>query len=280
MRRREFIKAIAGSSASWPFAAGAQQLKMPVVGLLRSASFTNATRLVRGFREGLKEAGFVEGQNVTIEFSSAENQPNRLPALAADLIRQPVAAIVCNTIAARAAEAATTTIPIVFVTGGDPVRQELVASLSRTGSNVTGVVFFTGVLGSKRLDLLRQIVPKATTIGMLVSPNSPPTEEERRDVQAAAQAIGQQLIILDVRSTRDVETALQTFVQHGAGAVLVGTGVFFFPQSRANCRTGGSLCAAGNLYSARVCRSWRPDELRGQHCRRLSPSRHLRRPDS
>ena len=178
------------------------------------------------FRQGLKEAGFVEGQNVAIEFRSAEDQPDRLPALAADLIRRPVAVIVGNTTSALAAKAATTTVPIVFATGGDPVSDGLVASLNRPGGNVTGVSFFSGVLGAKRLELLRQLVPKATTIAVLVNPNNPNTEAERRDVQAAAQAIGQQLIILDVSSDRDIETAFATFVQRGAGALLVGTGAF------------------------------------------------------
>ena len=144
----------------------------------------------------------------------------------ADLIRRPVAVIVGDSNAAHAAKAATTTMPIVFATGGDPVRDGLVASLNRPGGNVTGVVFFTGVLGAKRLELLRQLVPKATTIAVLVNPKFLDTEAERRDVQAAAQAIGQQLIILDVSSERDIETAFATFVQRGAGALLVGTGPF------------------------------------------------------
>jgi putative ABC transport system substrate-binding protein len=181
---------------------------------------------VTAFRQGLKEAGFVEGQNVAIEYRSADNQLDRLPALVTDLIRQQVAVIVGNTPAALAAKAATTTVPIVFAGGGDPIREGLVASLNRPGGNVTGVSFFSGVLGAKRLELLRQVVPRATTIAMLVNPNNPVTEAERIDVQAAAQAIGQQLVIFDVSSERDIETAFATFVQQGAGALLVGTGGF------------------------------------------------------
>jgi putative ABC transport system substrate-binding protein len=186
---------------------------------------------VTAFRQGLKEAGFVEGQNVAIEYRSADNQPDRLPALVTDLIRQPVAVIVGNTDSAIAAKAATTTVPIVFATGSDPVRDGLVASLNRPGGNVTGVSFFSGVLGAKRLELLRQMVPRAKIIAMLVNPNTPLTEAERRDVQAAAQAIGQQLIIVDANNERDIETAFATFVQRGAGALLVGSGGFLcFPS--------------------------------------------------
>jgi putative ABC transport system substrate-binding protein len=225
MRRREFVTLL-GGAAAWPLAARAQQPAMPVIGFLRSASFANVSHFVTAFRRGLKEAGFVEGQNVTIEFRSAEDRPDRLPALATDLIRRPVAVIVGDIISAIAAQAATTTVPIVFATGADPVTEGLVASLNRPGGNVTGVVFFNAVLGAKRLELLRQLVPKVTTNGVLVYPNNPSTEAERRDVQAAAQAVGQQLIILDVSNDRDIETAFTTIVQRGAGALLVGTGAF------------------------------------------------------
>jgi putative ABC transport system substrate-binding protein len=225
MRRREFITLL-GSAAAWPIAAGAQQPAMPLIGFLRSTSLADATHLVTALRLGLKEAGFVEGQNVAVEFSSGENQPDRWPTLVADLIRRAVAVIVGNTPAALAAKAATSTVPIVFATGGDPVRDGLVASLNRPGGNVTGVHFFLAVLGAKRLELLRQLVPKAGTIAMLVNPSSPNPEAERRDVQATAQAIGQQLIILDVSSDRDIEAAVATFVQRGAGALFVGSGAF------------------------------------------------------
>ena len=206
--------------------ARAQPPTIPVVVFVRDTSLAPFAHLVTAFRQGLKEAGFVEGQNVTVELRSADGQPDRLPALVADLLRQPVAVIVGNLNSALAAKAATTTVPIVFATGGDPVALGLVASLNRPGGNVTGVNFFFGVLGAKRLDLLRQSVPRATTIGMLVNPGNPNTEAERRDVQSAAQSIGQQLVILDVRSDRDIETAFATLVQRGAGALLVGSGGF------------------------------------------------------
>jgi putative tryptophan/tyrosine transport system substrate-binding protein len=148
-------------------------------------------------RQGLKEAGFVEGQNVAIEYRSAEDQAHRLPALVVDLVRQQVALIVGNTLSALAAKAATTTIPIVFVTGGDPVMQGFVPSLNRPGGNMTGVSFLTSASGTKRLELLRQLMPKTAAIAELVNPNLPQAESERRDVQAAAHAIGQELIVVE-----------------------------------------------------------------------------------
>jgi ABC-type uncharacterized transport system substrate-binding protein len=228
MRRREFIKLIGGAATVWPLAARAQQSAMPVVGFLRNTSLADSTHFVTAFRQGLKAAGFVEGQNVAVEYRWGENQSNRLPALVADLINRPVAVLVGTGTAARAAKAATTTIPIVFATGGDPVQDGLVTSLNRPGGNVTGVTFLTGVLGAKRLELLRELVPNTTTFAVLVNPNSPETEAERRDLQAAARAIGQQLLILDVSNERDIEPIFATFVQRGAGAVLIGAGSFLF----------------------------------------------------
>ena len=229
MNRREFITLIGGAAAApvlSPLAAGAQQPAMPVVGFLRSTSLAPFQNLVVAFGQGLKEAGFVEGQNVAIEYRYADNQIDRLPALLADLISRRVAAIVVNNGAAAAAKAATTTIPIVLAVGGDPVRDGLVASLNRPGGNITGVSFLGGQLGSKRLELLHQLVPKATTMGMLVDPGSPETEAEQKSVQAAAQGMGLQLIILDIRSDGDVQAAFATLVQRGAGAVLMGPGAF------------------------------------------------------
>jgi putative ABC transport system substrate-binding protein len=224
MKRRDLIT-LFGGAVILPLAANAQQ---PVIGFLRSPSLADATHVVTAFRQGLKEAGFVEGQNVAIEYRSAENDRDKLTALVSDFTRRPVAVIVGDNPSALAAKAATTTVPIVFATGGDPVTDGLVASLNRPGGNVTGVTFFAGVLGAKRLELLRQLVPNATTIGVLVNPITTESEAERRDAQAAAQAIGQQLLILHVRSDRDIETAFATFVQREAGALLVGTGGFMF----------------------------------------------------
>jgi putative ABC transport system substrate-binding protein len=226
MRRREFFTLVGGAAATLPLAVRAQQPAMPTVGFLRSSTFADVPHWVAAFRQGLKEAGFIEGQNVAIEYRSAENQPERLPALVADLVREQVAVIVGNNDSALAAKAATKTIPIVFAAGSDPVRDGLVVSLNRPGGNITGVSFFSGVVGTKRLELLRQMVPRATVMAMLVNPNTPVTEAERKDVQAAAQAIGQQLVIFDVNSEHEIDAAFATLVQRGAGALLVGTGGF------------------------------------------------------
>lgn len=228
MKRREFITLLGSTAAAWPLTSRAQQAAMPVVGFLRSTTLADSTQLVHAFRQGLQEAGFVEGQNVAIEYRWGDNQIDRLPALAADLVSRPVTLIVGNSIAARAAIAATKTVPIVFATGIDPVRDGLVVGLNRPGGNVTGVVFFSDVLGAKRLELLRQLVPKATAIVVLTNPDTPDAGAERRDVQAAALAIGQQLIMLDARNSNDIETAFATMVQRGAGALLAGAGSFLF----------------------------------------------------
>ena len=229
MRRREFITLLS-SAAAWPLAARAQQPAMPVIGFLRSTSLTDATHLMTAFGQGLREGGFIAGQNVEIEYRSAEDRADRLPVLVADLVRRQVALIVGNTPSALVAKGVTAKVPIVFVTGSDPVVDGLVASLSRPGGNTTGVSFLSGALGTKRLELLRQLVPNATTIAVLVDPYTPEAERERRDVQTAAHAIGQQLIVVEVGSDRDIETAFATFIQRGAGALLGGTGAFMFSR--------------------------------------------------
>jgi putative tryptophan/tyrosine transport system substrate-binding protein len=226
MKRREFITLLGGAAVAWPLGARAQQAAMPVVGFLHSGGLGTRRDQITAFHHGLNEAGYVEGKNVTIEYRSAEDRVDRLPAIVAELVGRQVAVIVANSIAAFAAKAATMTVPIVFASGVDPVRQGLVASFNRPGGNVTGVHFFAGVLGSKRLELLRQLVPKTTSIAVIVNPNTTETEAERSDVRAAAQAIGQQLIVLDVSSDRDIEAVFATLVQRGAGALFVGAGPF------------------------------------------------------
>jgi putative ABC transport system substrate-binding protein len=225
MRRREFL-GLVGGAAAWPLAARAQQATMPVIGFLRGSAATGSEYLVAAFNKGLNDAALIEGRNFAIEYRWADDHPDRLPELAADLVGRPVALVVGNAEAALAAKAATTAIPIVFVTGGDPVREGLVLRLNRPEGNVTGVVFFLAVLGAKRLELLRQLAPSLKTVAMLVNPNAPNTEAERKDVLAAASAIGQQLFILEVSSVGDIAAAFATLVQREAGALLVGSGAF------------------------------------------------------
>ena len=226
-RRREFITLVGGAAVAWPHAAHAQQPALPIVGFLRSEPLGDAMHLVAAFRAGLKEAGFTEDQNVTIELRSAEGHADRLTALVAELIHRPVAVIVANSLAAVAAATATSRVPIVFATGTDPVRDHLVTSLNHPGGNVTGVVFFASNVSAKRLELLRRLVPKAMTIAVLVKPNTPETEAERRDVLAAAQATGQQLLLFDASTEPEIGTAFKDAAQRGAGALLVGSGPFF-----------------------------------------------------
>jgi len=287
VKRREFITLL-GGAAAWPVAARAQQAAMPVIGFLRSNSLADAGHLLAAFRQGLKEAGFVEGQNIAIETRSAEGHNDRLPALVTELIRRPVAVIVANNISAIAAKAVTTTVPIVFTSGSDPVREGLVASLNRPGGNVTGAVFITGVLGAKRLELFRQLVPTAASMAMLVSPNIPESEAERKDVQAAAQAIGQPLNILEVGTEGDIESTFATLVQRGVRALFVGTGPFFFSNrervvalagrhaipaiySSRDAVTAGGLMSYGSrnadafhqagIYAGRILKGERPADL-------------------
>jgi ABC-type uncharacterized transport system substrate-binding protein len=226
MKRREFITLLGGAAAAWPLAARAQQPAMPVVGFVRSTSLAFSVPMVAAFRQGLTAAGFNEGQNVAIEYRFADNQLGRLPGLVAELIRLPVVVIVANGEAALAAKAATSTVPVVFATGSDPVVDGLVASLNRPGGNVTGVSFVSGLLGAKRLDMLRQLIPAAATMAMLVGTDTLEARIERRDVELAAQALGQQLIIAPVSSEGEFDGAFTSIVGRGAKALLVGTGPF------------------------------------------------------
>ena len=228
MRRREFIAGL-GSTAAWPAVARAQQPAMPVIGFLSPQSADDDYKNITvPFLQGLKETGYVEGQNVAIEFRWAENQLDRLPALAADLVRRRVAVIIgSDTPAALAAKGATTTTPTVFVTGGDPVALGLVASLNRPGANVTGIANLAGELAPKRLQLLHDLIPNTARFGVLADPAFPPTQTTIAELQAAARALRLQLVVVNARTDSDLETAFATFSQQDVGAVLVSDSNFF-----------------------------------------------------
>jgi putative ABC transport system substrate-binding protein len=229
MRRREFISLLGGAAAAWPLAARAQQPVMPVIGFLHVAFPGPYTQQLAAFRQGLKQSGYIEGQNVAIEYRWANNENDRLPELAADLVRRQVALIVAagSTDSARAAKAATSTIPIVLVFGADPVRLGLVASLNRPGGNVTGVTFLTTELMAKRLELLRELVPQATTVAYLADLQAVPGQEMVRDTLAAAGVLGRQIAVVEARSDHDFEPAFATFVERRAGALVVAASQLF-----------------------------------------------------
>jgi putative tryptophan/tyrosine transport system substrate-binding protein len=232
VRRREFIILLGGAAAAWPLAATAQQAAIPVVGFLGAPSPGVYAQYTAAIRQGLRESGFVEGQNVAIEYRWAEGQFDRLPGLAMDLVRQRVAAIVTigGTPAVVAAKAATSTIPIVFMVAADPVQLGLVAGFNRPGGNVTGVAMMGIELESKRLELLREVVPKAALIAMLVNPTNPQVEIQSRGMQEAAYTIGQQVDLLNASSESEIEAAFARSVQRRAGALLVGQDTFLFSQ--------------------------------------------------
>ena len=228
MRRREFITLLGGAATVWPITTRAQQPAMPVIGFLYSQSPEALSEVLRGFRQGLKETGFVEGNNVTIEYRWAGNQTDRLPALAVDLVRRQVAVIVAmDTPSALVAKAATATITIIFSTGSDPVRDGLVASLARPGGNLTGVNFFAADLAAKRLGLLRELVPGAARIAVLVNPaHASITEATLRDVEVAARALGVHVQVLNASTGQEIGEAFATLVRDRPDALLVGSGPF------------------------------------------------------
>jgi putative ABC transport system substrate-binding protein len=232
VKRREFITLLGGAAAAWPLAARAQQSAVPVIGFLDATTAVETVYRVSAFRDGLKEAGFIDGHNVAIEFRWAENKLDRLPALAADLVHRQVAVIVGPITAMRMARAATSTIPIVFVSGGDPIKLDVVTNLSRPGGNITGVSFASAPLQPKRLGLLHELVPPPATIAWLRDPRGPGFEEEEKEVPPAARELGRQLLVLNTQSERENDAAFATIVQSRAGALLIGGRILFNNRRR------------------------------------------------
>ena len=234
MRRREFIKVIAGSAAAWPLAARAQQPLMPVVGFLNAASAEGYTRQLTAFLKGLGEAGYVDGRNVTIEYRWADGRSDRLPAMAADLVQRQVAVIAAtSTPAALAAKASTTTVPIVFETGADPVRLGLVANLNRPGGNITGVTQLSQEVAPKRLQMLHELLPMATSIALLINPSEPTAAEtQSRDVLSAARNLGLELHVLNASSESDLDGVFAEVTKMRVGGLVIGGSPFFTSRTK------------------------------------------------
>ena len=249
LKRREFITLLGGAAAAWPLAARAQQPAMPVIGFLNPTSPDPSVDLLRAFRQGLKEAGYVEGENVAIEYRWAENQIDRLPALAAELVRRQVAVIATMGAAAFAAKAATTTISIVSLTGADPVADGLVASLARPGGNLTGINILTIELAAKRMELLRELVPAANRVAVLVNPSFVP-ETMLRDVEAAARAMGLQVQVFNASTSREINAAFAGFVRERPDALFV-LGDALFTSRRVQLATLAAHHRVPATYAAR-----------------------------
>ena len=227
MRRRKFIKLMGGVAVAWPLAARAQQAATPVIGFLNTRAPDEDAYALAAFRQGLKETGYVEGRNVTIEYRWAEGHSDHLPTLATDLVRRQVNVIAANSQATVAAKAATTTIPIVFITGADPVQIGFVASLNRPGGNLTGVTSLDTELGRKRLELLHELLPEAGTIAALINPTFPGSDIQAKDLQAAASKLGLQFYILRASTERDISTAFANLAPLQASGLVIGNDPFF-----------------------------------------------------
>jgi len=251
--RRKFLATLGGVAVAWPLAARAQQPAMPTVGFVRITTPQDSAHLVTAFRRGLAENGYVEGQNVTIEYRYALNQVERLPAIMAELVGRRVSLLAATggTISARAAKAATATIPIVFTTGDDPVRVGLVASLSRPDGNATGVSVFTARLGSKRLGLLHEMVPTASPIAVLVNPTNPDTEDEANDIREAARGLGIEIVVVRAGKADDLDDAFTTLVHHGARALIIGSDTFFTSQ-RSQISIRAARHSLPNIWVTRI----------------------------
>jgi putative ABC transport system substrate-binding protein len=252
MRRREFLS-ILGAAAVWPVPARAQQRALPLIGLVRITTAEDSAQLLAAFRRGLGEVGYFESQNVAIEYRYALGQVDRLPALMTELVERRVTVLAATggTISARAAKAATTTVPIVFTTGDDPVKVGLVASLSRPGGNLTGVSVFSVRLGSKRLALLHELVPTASRIAVLVNPDNPDGEDELKDIQEAASGLGVQVVVANASKPNDLDEAFASIAREGAGGLIIG-GDTFFTSQRSQIAVRAARAALPNIWVSRL----------------------------
>ena len=291
MRRRNFIALLGGTAAAWPLVARAQQSAMPVIGFLSIGSLDSNAASMAGLRKGLEEQGFIDGRNVMIETRfAADGRYEHMLTLASDLVRHPVAVLIATGSAgsARAAKAATTTIPIVFANGSDPVSVGLVASMNRPGGNATGVSFFTSTLGPKRLELLRELVPQATTIAFLVNPTNPVTEGDMKEMQKAARSVGQRIMVVTASNETEIDAVFASVARERTGALLVNVDAFFssrrhqlaelaaryqIPASYNNgeyVKVGGLMSYGDNrpdsyrqvgVYAARILKGEKPADL-------------------
>jgi putative ABC transport system substrate-binding protein len=278
MKRRAFITLLGGAVAAWPLAARAQQ-PMPVIGFLHARSPDDAMPQAAAFRRGLAESGYIEGQNAIIEYRWARGRYDTLPAMATELIGLPVMVLVAGSEpAALAAKSTTTTIPIVFSIGSDAVKLGLAAGYNRPGGNSTGVSMFTAALEAKRLGLLHELLPQAATIGVLLNPNYLLAENQLRDVQDAARAIGVQIHVLRASTDDEIDAAFETVSELRIAALLQAADPFL--DTRQTRGIGGALCCAHDVPLSRISSGWRADELWDRYSRRVSPSRYLCRPHS
>jgi ABC-type uncharacterized transport system substrate-binding protein len=276
--RRKFLATLGGAAMAWPLAARAQQTAMPVVGFLNALGQNDRPNLPAAFRRGLGEAGYVDSRNVAIEYRFGENQHDRLPALAADLVGRKVnvIAVTGGGAAVLAAMAATTSIPIVFTTGGDPVRQGYVASLNRPGGNVTGVSWFGNLVTGKGLGLLHELVPNAAVIALLINPKLPEAAHMQTDAQEAARILSRQLLVLNASTPSEIDAAFATMRQRRAGAIFIG-GDPFFGSRRQQIVALAARDAIPAMYTNReFCRRGRANKLWERHGRFISPRRSPR----
>jgi putative tryptophan/tyrosine transport system substrate-binding protein len=294
MKRREFITLLGGTVIAWPLAARAQHQAVPVVGFLHPSSPEPFGHIVNGFRRGLNDTGFVEGQNVAIEYRWARGEYDRLPALAAELVQRRVRAILAGggEVGASAAKAATSTIPILIITSSDPVKSGLIASFNRPGGNITGLMTATSILEAKKFGLLCEMVPNARVVAMIINPDYPPHDADAVEVQSAAQSIGRHLLVLKANSSQAIDMAFATLMEQRAGALLVGGDPFLVGRSqqlvalatrhaiptiydfRESVVAGGLMSYGSNLpnnyrqlgvYAGRILKGERPAELPVMH---------------